>query len=379
LNTNTNYIIGIDASRCRSGGAIAHINGIISNLNPEYFNIKYVYIWAPSKLVNKLPNFPWLIKLTPVFLKKNIVLQLFWQLFILSNQLKKINADILFTADASSLCKYKKQVVLSQDLFSYEPGLMKKLNFNKEKIRLNCILWLQNLSFRRATGVIFLTNYAAEIIQSSCGKLNEYRIIPHGVDTFFRNIKRSNYKIISSINCLYISNTAIYKNQWNVVKALELLRNKGIDINLNLVGGGTGVGQILLEKQIAISDPNKNFVRQFDFLSQLELPNFLLKADIFIFASECEAFGITLLEAMASGIPIACSNRSCLPELLENAGVLFDPANPENIANSLELLIKNETLRENLAINAKFVSSKYSWSKCSESTFSYIIDLINKN
>ena len=51
------------------------------------------------------------------------------------------------------------------------------------------------------------------------------------------------------------------------------------------------------------------------------------KSDIFVFASNSETFGITLLEAMSQAVPIVCSNQSSLPEVLQDGGLYFDPSN----------------------------------------------------
>ena len=69
--------IGIDASRSRSGGAISHLRGILSELKPNDHNITAVHVWAPWPLINQLPNRPWLIKHSPEKINQNIFLQLF--------------------------------------------------------------------------------------------------------------------------------------------------------------------------------------------------------------------------------------------------------------------------------------------------------------
>ena len=55
-------IVGIDASRNRSGGAKAYLMGILSEVNPLDYGIKEVHLWAPDSLLNKLENYKWLIK-----------------------------------------------------------------------------------------------------------------------------------------------------------------------------------------------------------------------------------------------------------------------------------------------------------------------------
>ena len=373
------HIIGIDASRCRSGGAYSHIIGILSNYNQTEYNFEKIHIWSHNGLLERLPNEDWLIKHSPKFLNKSLFFQIFWQCFMLSKTLKINNCNILLTLDASSLCRFSPQVVLSRDLLSYEPGIVNKYSWGRERLRILIIKWLQNFSFRKASGVVFLTEYTSRIIQKSCGELKNSTIIPHGFSNNFNNINNSKKWPDSKeeITCLYISNAELYKNQWHVVKAIELLRIAGFNLQLVLVGGGSAEAQKLLEKQINLSDPSHIFVKQFQFVNQNELLNFLRSAHLCIFASSCEAFGITLLESMASGIPISCSNRSGLPDLLNGAGILFDPENPSSIADAVRNIIENDSLREQLIINSKLNASKYSWNRCSKETFNFISKVLN--
>ena len=153
------FVIGIDASRNRSGGAREHLMGILENLDADALDISNVHIWSYQKLLLALPERPWLIKHTVPALEGGLVRHLWWQLSALSSALKRHGCHILFTTDASSLCRFSPSVVLSQDLLSYEPGIMTKFGWSRARLRLILIRWLQNAAFRRASGVIFLTQY----------------------------------------------------------------------------------------------------------------------------------------------------------------------------------------------------------------------------
>ena len=84
-------------------------------------------------------------------------------------------------------------------------------------------------------------------------------------------------------------------------------------------------------------------------------------ADIFIFASSSETFGISLVEAMALGMPIVCSNKSSLPEILKDGGIYFNPNNDYELSSQIEKFIKNKKLRENKSKKAFNLSLKYNW------------------
>lgn len=369
-------IIGVDASRNRSGGAKEHLIGILSNLDPREYGISQVHVWTYRTLLDALPNHSWLVKHPTRALEGGLLKQLWWQATQLSSELKRLDCQILFTTDASSLCHFSPQVVLSQDLLSYEPGVMATFGWGQKRLRLILIRWLQNAAFRRAAGAIFLTNYASQLIQSNCSHVKKSCFIPHGVNArfFAGNSKDTINPMSSKIQCVYVSNTAPYKYQWKVIEAIGLLRNKGFDIHLDLVGGGSGAAQNKTLSQMKATDPEHRFIRQLPFIQPEQLVEHLRSADIFIYASACEAFGITLLEGMAMGLPIAASSRSSIPETLQDGGLYFDPNNSEQIADAVEKLFMNAELRQKLQERASQLASQYSWDRCTKETWTYIVD-----
>jgi glycosyltransferase involved in cell wall biosynthesis len=268
-------------------------------------------------------------------------------------------------------------VVLSQDMLSYEPGVMRYFGYGIARLRLLAILAIQNLAFRRAAGVIFLTRYAAKIIQQFCGALPSIAYIPHGVGAAFKHTQQVNTWPKAGarpIRCIYVSNAEMYKHQWVVVKAITLLRKRGHNLSLSLVGGGKGPAQQLLQEAIAVSDPEGVFVEQLEFLPHEDLPALLAEADLFVFASSCENMPVTLVEAMAVGLPIACSNRGPMPEVLADGGVYFDPEDADSIADAIEQIIQSPELRLAIAQRAKALSQQYSWKRCADETWAFVVE-----
>ena len=370
-------IVGIDASRNRSGGAKAYLIGILSELNPLDYDIKEVHLWAPDSLLNKLENYKWLIKHSSKELQQSIIKQIWWQATKLSYEAKKIGCDIMFTTDASTVCRFKPMIILSQDMLSYEPGAMKRYGYTKQRLRLLVILFIQNYAFRFSDGVIFLTQYASKVIQKSTGLLTRVKCIPHGVGLNFRLLQLKHIwpdDPIEPIRCVYISNTELYKHQWVVVQALSILRAHGHNIKLQLIGGGEGKAQKLLDKSINKYDPEASFVQEIDFISHNKVPEYLSKSNIFIFASSCENMPITLIEGMASGLPIACSDRGPMPEVLQDGGVYFNPEDCKSIVFAIEKIIYDHSLRKYISKRAKKLSDKYSWKRCADQTWAFIID-----
>ncbi|PKN22973.1 MAG: glycosyl transferase family 1 [Deltaproteobacteria bacterium HGW-Deltaproteobacteria-3] len=379
---NMDMKIGIDASRNRSGGAKAHLIGILTECHPEKQGIKEIHVWAFRSLLDQLPHHPWLIKHNPIALEQPLFKQLVWQATALAGEVKSAGCAILFSTDASTLCRFKPMVVLSQDMLSYEPGVMRYFGYGLTRLRLLAILAIQNLAFRRAEAVIFLTRYAAKVIQQSCGALPSIAYIPHGVDAAFQQSQAVNSWPEAGgrpIRCIYVSNTDMYKHQWVVVKAISLLRKRGHNLTLRLVGGGKGPAQQLLQDVIAIADPGGVFVKQLEFLPHNDLPALLTEADLFVFASSCENMPVTLVEAMAVGLPIACSNRGPMPEVLADGGVCFDPEDADSIAEAIEQIIQSSALRLSIVQRAKTLSQQYNWKRCADETLAFVAETYRRS
>ena len=367
--------LGINASRIRSGGAVAYLVGILQEITPMDFGIKKIHIWINDTLLDALPEQSWLVKHSPPQLKRSIVHQLWWERFSLPRELDKERCSVLLNVSASSVCRFHPAVTVSQDMLSYEAGEINRFGFGKDRLRLIALRYVQNTALSSADGAVFLTHYAGKVIQQYCGELSNVEYIPHGVGDLFRSVNRElpwpeNEQC--PIHCLYVSNTLPYKHQWHVVKAIELLRRKDFNLQLELLGDGYGRAQKRLEAQLCKSDPHGEFIFQHKFVSNNVVPQFLAKAHLFIFASSCENMPVTLIEAMAAGLPIACSNRGPMPEVLQDGGVYFDPENPGSITDALMELITNPDKRMFLGMRAKELAQQYSWKRCAAETFAFI-------
>lgn len=378
---NKSVTIGIDASRNRSGGAIGHIVGLLSGASPLDFGITRVHLWAHDSLMEVVPDYPWLVKHHPPVLQKSILSQLWWQFYQLPSEANRLGCDVLFNSDAGSVNPFQPSVTLSQDMLSFEPGEMKRYGASIARIRLLILRWIQKASLIRADGAVFLTSYAAKIIQRQIGDHPNAVVIPHGVDEDFRQLPtRDNLNIGTSkeLIVLYVSNTAPYKHQWHVVRAIELLRLEGYRLKLRLVGGGKGPAQVRLAKQIAVSDPAAAFVELYPFEGRERLLQHHSEADIFLFASSCENMPITLLEAMAVGVPIACSDRGPMSEVLEDAGVYFDPEEPCSIIEAIAKIMESPVDSALLAQQAHELALQYSWNRCSRETWQFLVKCVER-
>ena len=145
------------------------------------------------------------------------------------------------------------------------------------------------------------------------------------------------------------------------------------------IGGGDPKALCMMQDAISRNKSEKNFIFYHGNLTYEETLDWYHKADIFVFPSTCETFGISLLEAMATGLPIASSDRGPMPEVLKNAGLYFNPESIVSIKNCLRYMIENPDLMQNLALKAKQFAEVYSWEKCADSTFAFLNSVFLKN
>jgi glycosyltransferase involved in cell wall biosynthesis len=367
-------VVGIDATRNRSGGAIAHALGILRDSDPTAHGLSRVHLWSYRTLLDVIPDAPWLVKHHPPDVERGLARQLWWQYRNLPREATAAGCHVLLNTDAGTICPFHPCVTMSRDMLSYEGQERRRYGWSRARLRLEVLRHVQVRSLRQADGAIFLTEYAARIIQAVSGPLSCWTVIPHGLGDNFRRVGMPAAwdDTHRSVQLLYVSNVAFYKHQWHVVRAVGMLRERGHDVHLVLAGDDRSRARPLLDAELARTDPGGRFVSRTGAVPYDEIPRLLARADVFVFASSCENMPNTLIEAMAAGLPIACANRGPMPEVLQDAGVFFDPESPETIATALERIILDRPLRLRIAARARVLSAQYSWTRCGDETWAFL-------
>lgn len=165
---------------------------------------------------------------------------------------------------------------------------------------------------------------------------------------------------------LFVSTIEPRKNISTLVDALRALRQCGLAHRL-LVAGRKGwlyQGTFDHVKQAGMSD----VVDFLDYVPDADLPALFAACDAFVFPSLYEGFGLPPLEAMACGAPVICSNTSSLPEVVGDAALLIDPRNVGEMANAIERVVANRTLRDALRAKGFRQAAKFSWERAARET-----------
>ena len=377
--------IGIDATNIQSGGGLTHLTRLLSSVKPgDYF--ERITIWGSESTLNKLPEEAWLKKISPFGSRFGIVRWLLGQHVLIPLYLKREKCDILFSPGGilPIWCPVPT-VTMSQNMLPFQPGEALHFGyFSRMRLKMAILRIIQGVSFKKADGLIFLTKYARDEILDTLKKIKgQITEIPHGIEKRFLQSPRNQRKLNectleNPFRILYVSILMPYKHQLQVAHAITQLRNSGLPIEIQFVGATWGdYGDEFLQL-LKLLDPEKIFLKWFGHESFENLHRRYYQADTFIFASSCENLPNILIEAMGAGLPIACSDRGPMPEVLMDAGVYFDPEKIDSIADSLCQLLKNEDLRNKIANRAYSLAQKYSWQLCAKDTFEFIAQIAHK-
>lgn len=371
-------IIGIDATNLRRGGGVTHLVELLQATQPDECGFLKVVIWAGETTLRLVDDKPWIIKRNPQALNKGLLRRVLWQRYRLSKMARIEGCDLLFVPGGSFSGNFYPVVSMSQNLLPFEWLELRRYGFSFFTIKLILLRWIQTNTFRSSDGIIFLTEYARKTVLLATGALKaEYKIIPHGLNQRFLNSPKPQRSIDecsdeNPFRVLYVSIIDYYKHQSVVVEAIAAIRRAGIPVVLDLIGPAFPPALKCLNEAIDRHAINQPWVFYHGAVQFDELHLRYAEADLALFASSCENLPNILIEMMASGLPIACSNRGPMPEILGPDGVYFDPEQAKDIAKALLSLISSVYLRNRVA-NINYQNSlKYSWRKCAIDTFNFL-------
>jgi glycosyltransferase involved in cell wall biosynthesis len=200
------------------------------------------------------------------------------------------------------------------------------------------------------------------------------RVIYEAVDESFRVIEdkdavsriKAKYKIEGDY-LLFVGTLEPRKNLIRLVEAFTMLKREGrFPFKLVLAGKKGWAIDNLFRK---VEDLGiKEEIIFLGYVVPEDLPYLYNGAEVFVFPSLYEGFGLPALEAMGCGIPVLTSKRSALPEITGGAAILVDPMNVEEIAKGIRMLIENVSLRNEMVVKGLQRVKDFSWRRTAEET-----------
>ncbi len=228
-------------------------------------------------------------------------------------------------------------------------------------------------SLKKADAVIAVSEYTRnEMIKHYGLEKDRIHVVYHGVEErFFSPDQNTEFSNLFSRYKPYILSTSVFeprKNQMRLIEAFNHLKenHQAEGWKLLLVGPkGWAYKDIF---QAIEASPFKNDIFNLNELSEAELLACYAQADIFIYPSLVEGFGLPVLEAMAARVPVITSNVSALPEVGGDAVLYCEPMQVDSIEESLRNLISNEELRKSLSQRGQERAKLFTWERAAKNT-----------
>jgi glycosyltransferase involved in cell wall biosynthesis len=319
----------------------------------------------------------WLVKSPQPLLDRGLFGRIVWLRSRLPSLARAAGCDVLLVPGGSYIGGFHPIVAMSRNMLPFEWRELRRFGLSPTALRLLALRLVQSRTFRRADAVVFLTRYAEKEVSRVVRAVARSTIVPHGIAPGFHRAPRQQlridqYALGRPFRILYVSIVNLYKHQWHVADAVARLRGQGLPVELELIGPAYGPALRRLNSLLRRVDPECEFIHYRGAMPHAKLPGAYARADACVFASSCENMPNILLEGMAAGLPIACSDRGPMPEILGEGGMYFDPEDPESIAHALRNLIESPQLRSRVASVAFERAQAYSWTRCADETFAFL-------
>jgi glycosyltransferase involved in cell wall biosynthesis len=146
--------------------------------------------------------------------------------------------------------------------------------------------------------------------------------------------------------------------------ALANLLRDGYSARLIRIGGLPTETQSRLIRSRNLDD----HITHISYLPNSELPAYYNAADVFVFPSLYEGFGVPVIEAMACGTPVICSNAASLPEVVRDAGLLIDPQSSQALSEAIAQVLTDRPLAQELRQRGLDRARRFTWQRTAEQT-----------
>jgi glycosyltransferase involved in cell wall biosynthesis len=357
-------LIGIDASRSaaqkRTGTENYSLNLIRHLLASQSEHCYRLYFNRPPTCEFRIPNSEFRIMPFPRL----------WTHLRLSWEMVRYPPDLLFVpAHVLPVVHPRRSVVTVHDLgYLYYPEAHRLLDrlYLDLSTRYNARAATHLIADSSATQHDLIERYGIEP--------DKITVVYPGYDqTIFQPVRdegvieavKTRYGIAGDY-ILFVGTLQPRKNLIRLIEAFSNLQPPTSNLQL-VIAGKKGwlyqeifrqVEDLGLEKEVVFTG----------YVPEGDLPALLSGARLFVFPSLYEGFGLPVLEAMACGTPVVCSDASSLPEVAGDAAVLVDPLDVEGLAAAMERVLDDKELRANLIDRGFEQARKFSWERCARET-----------
>lgn len=303
-----------------------------------------------------------------------------WEQIYLPFHLKRKKTDIFHspTFHVPLISFGTKKVVTIHDLVSF------RFPQTQPKSFVAYSRFMIKAAAKFADGII-TSSMATKIEIKDILKVNEEKVhVVYGAPrSIFKTIEDKEAIKEMQIRCnlpcrfiLFVGSLEPRKNIGNLIYAFSSMKKKGIIHKLILCGGAGWMNEQERLRELAQVSGVGNDVIFTGYVPDADLPAFYNLADIFVYPSLYEGFGLPPLEAMACGCPVITSNTSSLPEVVGDAAIMVNPYDVEGLADAMCRVLTNNELRLKMKKQGIERAKMFSWTRCAAETLEVYKNLI---
>lgn len=374
-------ILIINALSALRGGGQTYLINLLREFNQIDTNCQIILL-TNQKNTNLFKQFQSdsIIIVEAGFASKNIVFRVLWEIFVLPLFLKSKQAQAYFAPGGimvSLMPRGCKSFTALRNMLPFDEKERKRFPlFSYVRFKLWLLKHVFLLSYKVTDGVIFISNHSLDEVEKYILNIkSKSKVIYHGINSNF--LRKSTVQdalpegLIENQYYLYVSILDVYKAQKEVVESWLEMSNKESELPLVLVGPKYNeYGEQVVELISAAKRGNIKYLGAVDYN---KLPALYQNARALIFASSCECCPNILLEKLASGKPVLCSNIMPMPEFGKNSVVYFDPYNKGSLEAGVNYLETNGNLEKYSMLSASRAAN-FSWQETAKSTFEFLMN-----
>lgn len=323
------------------------------------------------------PEFIFTQNVRPVVLfppARHPFLYIWFYQFSLKKLLEKEKPDIFIATDGMiSLGSNCKQLAVIHDInFLHFPSDLKFF------YRKYYNLFMPKFA-KKATRIATVSEFSKQDISNNYGvQVSKIDVVYNGINDGFKvlnelakNEVQGKYSL-GAPYFLFVGSLSPRKNLVRLVQAFEQFKNEKETNYKLLVAGGNFWGEEKLEALLKTCK-HANDIIFTGRLSQEELCYVTGSAFALVFASYFEGFGIPLVEAMECGVPILCSNTSCMSEIAGEAALYFDPFDVSDMAEKMSMVANNQHISKELILAGNQQKAQFSWENTTDKLWDSIL------
>lgn len=367
-----------------------------SNNHPDFDQNGFQIITSPhNNFKAKVLNWPFQFLWTQGRLSLEMLISKPDVLFVPSHTLPLIHPkksvvtihDIGFERDRTI---YKKKALgpgkgKSRSLLNFLVKIFTRGKYNSNS--LDYLAWSTLFGLKRATKVITVSNFSADEIRSIYGKelnpeiFSKISVVHNGFnqEKFKINLDRDKIKTVLNKHELtkpyifYLGRIERKKNIPRLIEAFSQVVKFNPEVQLVLTGDASyGFDEVkYLISEFGLDDK----VIKTGWVEEDDLPYLYAGSEMFVFPSLYEGFGIPLIEAMACGVPVCCSNAPAITEVVDGAAYAFDSQNSIDMAEKMSRILNDRNLKTELIQKGLEQAKKFSWHQSAKETLEILINL----